>query len=69
MKLKYLLLILHIETKVTIFYNDDHIITSNYPIFLFENLPDDILNLQIQVAQAIEPNKLYVKVIRRKNND
>ena len=66
MKLKSLLLILHIETKVTIIYNGASIITSGYPIHLFENLPDDILDLQIQVAQAIELNKLNVRVVRRK---
>ena len=66
MTLGKLLLILHVTTKVFIFYKDHSLVTSGYPVNLFESLPEEVLNLQILTAQATNLNEMKIMVIKRK---
>ena len=66
MKLKNLLLVIHVGTRVYVAYRGGNVITSGYPIHLFEELPDEILDLQVINVIAEDPNKMDVILVRGK---
>ena len=66
MRLKDLLLVLHVATWTGLSYRGGNGITANYPVHLFEELPDEILDLQVINVMAIRPNEIEVILVRRK---
>ena len=66
MRLKNLLLVIHVTTRIRLSYRGGNMITSGYPVHLFEELPDEILDAQVINVMAIDPNRMDVILTRGK---
>lgn len=76
MKLKSLLSIINCTTNVKIYYEYAEFLDSDfrvrafynsgYPARLYENLPEDILNLQVLNVKAMAVNEIRVSILKGK---
>ena len=66
MRLKDLLVILHVMTKVKVIRQDYSLVASGYPTYLFGHLAEETLNIQIVCAQAMNLDEMNIMVIGRK---
>lgn len=66
MRLKNLLSVLHVMTWVKVLYKDGGMITAGYPARLYEDLPEEVLNLQVVRTISMAMNQMNIIVVRRK---
>lgn len=66
MRLKNLLSVLHVMTWVEVLYKDGGMITTGYPARLYEDLPEEVLNLQVVRTISMAMNQMNIIVVRRK---